>query len=154
MNKLPSLRSHILALPTELKIEPDDLTVFADDGQIESARDGTNQHFEFKYRANVIITNYSGQFDQLTYWVLQWLATNQPNHQETPMDFEADILNDDSVDLSLTINLTETIKVESTEDGIKLNHVDDPSHLPVLLNAVNWTLLANDDPVADWVNNG
>lgn len=154
MKKLESLRIHLLSIPTELKIEPEDLLVFADNGKIISSSDGTNQHYDYEYKANIIITNYSGNFDQLTFWVLSWLKDKQPNHEPDPINFEADIINTDSVDLSITLNLAETIKTEQTEDGLVLHHVDDPDTSPVLLPAPDWTLSSNGDPLADWVQNG
>jgi len=154
MNKLASLRAHLLSIPGELKIEPDDLLTFADSGQIISSASGTNEHYEFNYKGNIIISNYSGAADQLAYWVLQWMKINQPDHLDDPIQFEADILNDDSVDLSLTINLNETVKVETTVDGIVLHHVNEPSIEPVLLDAATWTLAVNDLPVADWIAGG
>jgi len=55
MNKLESMRAHLLAIPGELKIDPDDLMTFADQGTVYSASSGTNRHFEMRYKANIII---------------------------------------------------------------------------------------------------
>lgn len=154
MNKLTSLRAHILSIPGEINIEPDDLLTFADSGLIVADASGTNEHYEFRYKANIIISNYSGPADKLAFWVLQWMKVNQPEHNQEAIQFEADILNEDSVDLSLTIDLNETVKVESTVDGILLHHVDEPSIEPELLTAAEWTLLANGAEVANWVDGG
>jgi len=154
MHKLTLLRAHILSIPGEIKIEPDDLLTFADNGQILADASGTNDHYEFRYKGNIIITNYSGRADQLSYWLLQWLKTNQPEHSQETIQFEADILNDDSVDLSLTIDLNETVKVESTAEGIVLHHADEPSIEPVLLDATEWTLSANGEELETWVQGG
>jgi hypothetical protein len=154
MNKLASLRAHLLSIPGEITIEPDDLLTFADSGQIISSASGTNEHYEFKYKGNIIISNYSGQADKLAYWLLQWMKANQPDHLDDPIQFEADILNDDSVDLSLTIELNETVKIEQTADGILLHHVDEPSIEPIPLDAATWTLAANGDEVANWIEGG
>ena len=154
MNKLASLRAHLLGVPGDNNIEPDDLLTFADSGIIKSNANGTNQHFVFEYKANVIIKNYSGKVDQLAYWLLQWMKVNQPDHPEEAVIFEADILNDDSADLSLTIDINETVKAEETEEGLVLNHVDEPSIEPELLDVQEWTLLANGEEVANWVDGG
>ena len=154
MNKLISLRDHLLGIPGEINIEPDDLLTFADSGQILSNASGTNKHFVFKYKANIIVTNFIGQVDQLSFWVLQWMKVNQPEHPEEAIQFEADILNDKSADLSLTIDLNETVKVETTEEGIVLHHVDEPSIEPELLDAQEWTLSANGEELANWVEGG
>jgi hypothetical protein len=154
MNKLAALRAHLLAIPGEIKIEPDDLLTFADSGQVIANASGTHEHYELRYKGNIIITNYSGRADMLAYWLLQWLKVNQPEHPDEALQFDADILNDDSVDLSLTIDLNETIKVEQTVDGIVLHHVDEPSIEPVLLPATEWTLFANGDELTTWLQDG
>jgi hypothetical protein len=153
MNKLQSLRDHLLTGPIE--IDADDLLTFADEGQIISNASGTNDHYEFNYKANVIITNFSGHADQLAFWVLQWLKIAQPDHRPEAVQFEADVLGEKSVDLSLSLNLTETIKVSADANGdILLHHADEPNIDPVLLPATEWTLYANDDPIETWLQNG
>ncbi len=153
MNKLTSLHNHILSNP-DLLILPADLLSFASGMQIVSSPAGTNEHFEIQYTANIVITNYSAEFDQLAYWLLLWLRTNQPDHSEEAVRFGADILNSTTKDLSLTIALSETIKVEQTAEGTLLHHVDEPTIEPVLLAAPQWTLYANGDQVAEWVASG
>lgn len=154
MQKLTSLRDHLLSIPDELKIESDDLMIFADNGKIVSSADGTNLHFEYHYNANIIITNFSGNPDMLVIWMLQWLEQYQPNHADEPFNFDADIINTDSVDLSLTAPLTSTVKVESAPEGLKIFHADDPNNNPVLLSAKNWTLNINGTEAENWVQNG
>ncbi|MCW8965191.1 MAG: phage tail protein [Candidatus Pacearchaeota archaeon] len=155
MKKLQLIRDHLLSGP--IKIEPDNLLTYADKGKVKAHAQGTNSHFEFEYNANIIIENFSGQADQITYWVLLWLNQHQPNHGENAFDFQADILNDKNVDLAITLALTETIKVSTDVNGdIVLHHADDPTLEPVLLPATDWTLYVNDDPdpVATWLQNG
>lgn len=157
MHKLQSLRDHLLTAPATLKIEPDLLLTYADKGVVISSPDGTNEHYEFKYNANIIIENFAGQSDQLTYWVLTWLAAKQPNHTEQAFEFQADHLNDKAVDIALTIPLTETIKVSrDINNDIVLHHADDPSLKPVLLPAVEWSLFIQDDPnpIETWLQDG
>lgn len=154
MNKLESLRAHLLAIPGELKIDPDDLLTFAGQGTVYSAAHGTNQHFELRYKANVIVQNYSGRADQLMFWLLQWLAANQPDHAPEAVEFQADLLNHKSADLSITVDLTETVKVEQVAEGIKLHHCD-PSIPPDLLPANPWTLYVrhrdDETTITTWV---
>jgi len=154
MKKLTSLRDHLLSIPNELKIEADDLMVFADNGKIVSSADGTNRHFEYHYNANIIITNFSSNPDMLIIWLLQWLEANQPNHDDEPLNFDADLINNDSVDLSLTTPLTSTVKVESAAEGLKITHADDPNNNPVLLSSIDWTLSINGTEAENWVQNG
>lgn len=154
MNKLESLRAHLLAIPGELKIDPDDLLTFADQGTVYSAAQGTNPHFELRYKANIIVQNFSGRADRLMFWLLQWLAVNQPDHAPDAVEFQADLLNHKSADLSISVDLTETVRVEQTADGIKLHHCD-PSIPPDTLPANPWTLYvrhrADEQYITTWV---
>jgi len=158
MKLLEDLRRHILSLPGEIKIDPDDLLTFADDGRIISAAEGTNPHFELAYKANLIIQNLSASPDQLFYWLLLWLAQNLPNHKEDAIKWQADLLNQTSTDLSISIELTEIIKVETTAEGIKLKHCGLPKLEPELLTAKNWSLYllpeSTTTPIAQWVQGG
>ena len=153
MNKLYSLRAHLLSIPDELKIEPEDLITFGDTGRLISAAYGTNQHFELGYQANIIIKNFSGNSMQLLFWVLSWYHQKQPNHKPDEASFDVDLLNEKSVDVSFTLPLTETVKVEQTVDGLALLSVDDPDVEPVLLTSDGWAMfLGNEvDPAAEWV---
>lgn len=155
MKKLQLIREHLLSGP--IKIEPDNLLTYADKGTVKANAQGTNKHYEFAYNANIIIENFSGQADQITYWILEWLNQYQPNHGEDAFEFQADVLNDDNVDLAITLALTETIKVSTNIDGdIVLHHADDPTLEPVLLPAAEWKLyISNEpDPAAEWLQNG
>lgn len=156
MKKLESLRAHLLSIPGELIVDPEDLSTRADRGTVYSHATGTNRHFELRYRAEVLVMNYSGDPDRLWFWLLQWLAVNQPDHAPEAVSFNADRLNDKSSDVLISFDLTETVKVEESADGIRLQHCAEPSIEPELLPAEQWALhiapACVDDPVATWVN--
>ncbi len=152
--KLKSLRRHILSIPNELRIDPDDLITFTENGAIESHAEGTNQHFQLKYKAKIILQDFSDNPLKLFFWLLQWMKVNQPNHKPDAVQFDSDMIDDKKTDLEITIDITEDIKVESSAQGIKLYSADEPDINPELLTAENWTLYANNERVADWVNNG
>lgn len=157
MNKLESMRAHLLAIPGELKIDPDDLMTFADQGTVYSASSGTNRHFEMRYKANIIIHNYSGSADRLMFWLLQWMTEHQPDHVPEALEFQADLLNHHSADISITVALTETVRVEQAADGIRLHHCD-PTIPPDDLPANPWTLYvrhrSDETPITTWVDGG
>lgn len=158
MNQLKSLREHILSLPGEIRIDPNDLVTYAEKGQVISTAEGTNRHFELRYQAHIIVQNYSAAADRLFYWVLIWLADNQPGHKPEAINWQADLLNHDSSDIAITIDINELIKVETTPEGIRLNPCGLPMVPTELLTAPQWQLhLAPncaDHPVAQWVNGG
>ena len=152
--KLLSLRNHILSIADEIKIEPDDLATFTDSGVIESQPEGSNLHFQLKYNAIIIITDFADNPLKLFYWILQWMRINQPNHTADAIKFESDQLDDKKTDLQITIALVDDIKITNTDDGIKLYSTNEPDLNPVLLSANNWTMKANDETIASWINGG
>lgn len=155
MHKLASLRQHLLEFPGKPPIDPGHLLTFADAGQVMSAPEGTNEHWELRYDASIVVTNFSSHADQLFFWVLQWLRAHQPDHAPEALRFEADVLNNKSADVSLTIPLTETVKVSRTDAGIVLHHADEPDLVEPILPAEEWGLYVGDsDPAAEWVNGG
>lgn len=156
MNKLISLRDHLLSIQDEIRLEPEDLLTFGDKGKLTSDAYGTNQHFELSYQANIIIKNFSGNSLQLLFWILSWFHQKQPDHKPDDAAFDVDLLNDKSVDISFVLPLTETIKVEDTEAGLVLLSVNEPDVAPVLLSSPEWKMfLGNDvDPATEWTQGG
>jgi len=158
VKKLESLRVHVLSIQTELNIDPHDLETRAERGTVYSHASGTNQHFELRYRAEMLVMNYSGDPDRLWFWVLQWLKVNQPDHAPDALSFNADRLNDQSSDVLISVDLTETIKVEKAPDGIRLHHCGEPDIEPELLPANPWSLhidhRGESTKVTEWLQDG
>ena len=144
MKKLESLREHLLSSP--LQLQADDLLTFAEQGKVISFQGEDNQHFELRYSANIIITDYSGDADQIACLVLQWLKQHQPHHKEDAIEFEADILSQSAVDLSLKIDLSEIIKVRVEEEGIYLKSCAEPNLAEILLPKQEWEITSEHNP--------
>lgn len=147
MNKLSALRTHMLSFQDDVAIDPKNLITLAQRGSIESYRDETrNNGFGWKYTAEIIVTDFSGDANKLVYLLLLWLDEHEPNHPPEAFDFEAEILNAHSTDLSFTIPLTDTVQAIEGEDGITLH----PYTEPLLDDSVDATLTdlwVNDIPV-------
>ena len=132
MNKPNSLRDHLLAAVPELHKNPDRLLVFIDNGSIRStAAHGLS--FEYSYTLNVILTDYAGHPDAVAIPLLAWLLVNQPElltnleKGRTAIAFEADVLDNSKVDLSLKLPLTERVIVKKQEDGsLQVSHPAEP----------------------------
>ncbi|MEW6178235.1 MAG: phage tail protein [Pseudomonadota bacterium] len=158
MKKLESLRIHLLSIPGELIDDPENLSTRAERGTVYSHASGTNRHFELRYRAEVLVMNYSGDPDRLWFWVLQWLAVNQPDHAPEAVSFNADRLNDQSSDVLISFDLTETVKVEETPEGVRLHHCSEPGIEPELLPANPWSLYLDhrgeSTKVTEWLQDG
>ena len=132
MNKPSALRAHLLAAVPELHKNPDRLLVFIDNGSIRSTA-APGLSFEYSYTLNVILTDYAGHPDAVAIPLLAWLLVNQPElltnleKGKTAIAFEADVLDNSKVDLSLKLPLTERVIVKKQEDGsLQVSHPDEP----------------------------
>ncbi|MFG9064115.1 phage tail protein [Pseudomonas aeruginosa] len=132
MNKPSALRAHLLAAVPELHKNPDRLLVFIDNGTIRSTA-APGLSFEYSYTLNVILTDYAGHPDAVAIPLLAWLLVNQPElltnleKGKTAIAFEADVLDNSKVDLSLKLPLTERVIVKKQDDGsLQVSHPDEP----------------------------
>lgn len=132
MNKPNSLRAHLLAAVLELHKNPDRLLVFIDNGTIRSTA-APGLSFEYSYTLNIILTDYAGHPDAVAIPLLAWLLVNQPElltnleKGKTAIAFEADVLDNSKVDLSLKLPLTERVIVKKQDDGsLQVSHPNEP----------------------------
>lgn len=155
MNKPNSLRAHLLAAVPELHKNPDRLLVFIDNGTIRStAAHGLS--FEYSYTLNVILTDFAGHPDAVAIPLLAWVMVNQHEllaNQEkgkTAIAFEADVLDNSKVDLSLKLPLTERVIVKRMDDGtLQVDHPPEPQ-LDEFFPAGPWQLFGNGELLAEW----
>ncbi|HBN7642439.1 phage tail protein [Pseudomonas aeruginosa] len=155
MNKPNSLRAHLLAAVPELHKNPDRLLVFIDNGTIRStAAHGLS--FEYSYTLNVILTDFAGHPDAVAIPLLAWVMVNQHEllaNQEkgkTAIAFEADVLDNSKVDLSIKLPLTERVIVKKQATGaLDVTHPAEPQLEP-FLEAGTWQLYAEGMLLAEW----
>ncbi|MEE9678700.1 phage tail protein [Pseudomonas moraviensis] len=132
MNKPESLRAHLLASVPELKKNPDRLMVFIDNGTMRSTA-ALGLSFEYSYTLNLIFTDYAGHPDAIAIPLFAWILVNQRELMEnlergkTAVSFEADILDNSKVDLSIKLPLTERVIVKREDDGhLTVDHPPEP----------------------------
>lgn len=132
MNKPNSLRDHLLAADPTLAQNPERLLVFIDEGNIRATA-APGLSFEWLYTLNIIITDYAGHPDNIAIPLLAWLRRNQPDlltnieKGKDAIGFEADILGNDKVDLSITMPLTERVIVKRLPDeSLEVTHPPEP----------------------------
>ncbi|MBH3355749.1 phage tail protein [Pseudomonas stutzeri] len=155
MNKPESLRAHLLAAIPELKRNPDRLLVFIDNGTMRSTA-APGLSFEYSYTLNLILTDFAGHPDAVAIPLFAWVLVNQRElmeNQEKGRDaikFEADILDNSKVDLSITLPLTERVIVKQQGDGML--HVEHPEEPPLepYYPAGHWQLYAKNMLIAEW----
>ncbi|WP_417787529.1 phage tail protein [Stutzerimonas xanthomarina] len=132
MNKPESLRAHLVAAVPELKRNPDRLLTFVDNGSMRSTA-APGLSFEYSYTLNIILTDFAGHPDAIAIPLFAWVLVNQRElmeNQEKGRDaikFEADILDNSKVDLSITLPLTERVIVKRQADGtLQVSHPAEP----------------------------
>ena len=126
MRKPVKLRDWLLASVRDIKRNPEKLQIFIDRGNLQ-ARLQDSLHFEYQYTLNLIVTDFAVSADHLMVPLLAWVNINQPEMEPDAIQFEADIIAHDKIDLSLTMPLTERVLVTQGEDGnYTTNHPAEP----------------------------
>lgn len=155
MIKPDSLRKQLTDALAELRRDPDKLQVYIDAGAIVSTG-VPNLSFEYRYTLNVLITDYAGHPDSVMVPLLAWVAINQPellhnrDQQRNGIGFEADLLDQGRVDLSIEIPLTERVGVHPRAGGgYNVEHYPEPEP-EAGWPAEHWQVFLRDELIAEW----
>ena len=128
MKKLDSLRTHLLRAVPEIRNSPEKMEIFVDKGDV-AVRAGSLS-FEYSYTASLWVQDFSASVDKLLVPVLAWIAANQPDLFEKgdrkPFTFQSDLLDAETCDITISINLTELVRVEQQAKGLKVTHLPEP----------------------------
>ncbi len=134
MIKPGQIRDIVTSANPYLSRDPDKLQVFLDSGTVV-AYGAASLSFEYRYTLNLIVQDYPYHADQIVLPVLAYLRTQQPelfeNHDKAQnlIRFDAEILNETTLDLSLQVDLTERVIVGQGEgDKLIATHVGEPAH--------------------------
>ncbi len=130
MKKPDTLRRTILSFVPALAADPSKLSLFVDKGRI-AARAGGTLSLEYRYTLNVVIEDYAGAVDDLMVPLLAWIAEQQPDLLEgadpEPFAFESELLGADRADVSISIELTEAVRVTpKVNGGFDADHLEEP----------------------------
>jgi len=155
MDKPNSLREHLLAAVPGLKPNPDRLLMFVDAGKVRCTA-AASLSFEYAYTLQIILTDFAGHPDSVMLPILGWIRTHQTElmvNLEKSADgikFEADILDNSKVDMSITLALTERVVVKRQDDGkFQVAHAPDQPYEPFVEHGPI-TVYAGDELVAQW----
>lgn len=150
MNKPDSLRKALTAALPDLLRNPDRLAIFIDQGRVVSRMAPPPAFpapsFEYRYRLNVVIQDMTEHPDAVMVTVLMWLHEHQPDllqrHDREPVKFDADIISADTIDLSIELDLSESVRAaDRVEGGFDLTHIAEPPAIEELENVPRWTPL-------------
>ena len=130
MNKPKSIREFLQSKVAALKQCPDDFLTFIESGQIVSTQ-SVNPSFVYHYKLNIVILDFNGHADEIILPILIWLRSNQPDiltgEPNEKFTFEAEILTNETADISISLQLTERVKVTVVDDEIKTHHCSEPN---------------------------
>lgn len=132
MLKPESLRDALTKSVPVLKNNPDMLRLFVDNGQIASTL-AASLSFEKRYTLNVVVTDFKDDLDLLLVPVLAWLREYQPDIMTTDEGMKkgftwyCDINNDSSVDISISLLITERTLVKQIDTTLHINNIPEPA---------------------------
>ena len=154
MNKPDSLRRALCDSVPELVRNPEHLHIFIDDGRI-IATGAPSLSFEYAYTLKLIVTDFASHPDTIFVPLLAWLSHNQvdllQNWSNVPdgVVFEADILNETTIDLEIRLKLTESVGVQDAGGVRTITHHDEPP-LDPYQDIERWELYIKGEPVESW----
>jgi hypothetical protein len=155
VKKPDSLRETLSSACPELRSNPERLLMFIDEGRLVSTA-AAGLSFEYAYTLHIILTDFAGDPDAIMVPLLAWVAINQVElldnvqMRETGITFEADLLDNAKVDLSVRIKLTERVVVRTKAGGaLEMQHVDEPQ-AEARLEAGRWELWLKDQLLVTW----
>ncbi len=126
MKKPQALRAYLLQSNPHLTSNPDCLQIYINTGTI-SCRPQTSLHYQYEYTLNVIVTDLSSHPDCIIAPLLAWVRTHQIDLPPTAIQFEADIIDNNKIDLSITLPLSEGVLVNTTDaTHYSAIHIDEP----------------------------
>ncbi|MAM57370.1 MAG: phage tail protein [Salinicola sp.] len=151
MQKLTSLRQHLLDSVPGLAADPDRLRTYVPEGNIAFSR-GLNLSHEYRVTAEIIIIGTDGDLDPIVLPILQWLGRYQPDVDPAQaLRFSAEIHNHTEVDVIFSVELTERVValVDCATRQIRSEHRM-PKYPLDACPAEHWQLLVRSDPNADY----
>lgn len=116
MRKAAALRAF---LADKLDIDPATLQLYITKGTIACGRGGSLS-FEYRYPVTIELLPWTGPIDAVTVPLLVWIAAHQPSildDSEERFTFEAEPLDNDQTDITVTLQLTEFIRVDPRDGG-------------------------------------
>jgi hypothetical protein len=125
MKKLTDLRTFLLDHP--IGIEAENLLTFAEKGETEYNFDPDDKSFQISYDANLVLTDFVGDFNAVLFVLQDWLYHNQPDLKPDAVKFHIDILDHRRSDVSLLVSLSEDIQATEQDTGHELTSLDEPN---------------------------
>lgn len=127
---MKSLRTAITAAVPELVTHPARLKMWIEQGSAQS-RQTASFGFSFSYRLSVYLEDLSTDIAIVSLALFRWLRVNQAELLAPGTDgftFDADVLDNGTVDVMFLLRLTENVAVTARDDGkFDLNYLPEPN---------------------------
>lgn len=131
MYKPKSLRKALTDAVPDLARNPDMMRIFIDNGKLASTL-ATSLSFENQYTLNVVVTDFTGDIELLLVPINAWLRIHQADIMTTDegrkrgFTYFADINNGDSIDISISLMLTERTIVKEQGHELHVEQAPEP----------------------------
>lgn len=131
MNKPAALRDFLSKSIPWLGENPDKLVILANRGTVFSSGDGTLSHV-VGYELQAIVVDYPLEPSTVFVPVLAWLRQYQPDllqnakRMESGFRFEAEFMSHALADLSITLQVTERVKVSESGGSASVEYLPEP----------------------------
>lgn len=131
MYKPKSLRKALTDAVPDLARNPEMMRIFIDNGKLASTL-AASLSFENQYTLNVVVTDFTGDIELLLVPIQAWLRIHQADIMTTDegrkkgFTYFADINDNDSADISISLMLTERTIVREEGDKLHVETVPDP----------------------------
>lgn len=122
MKKPASLRAAIARVLPEVERDYNKLAMWIEKGSLK-ARHGSNHGFAWSYDLTILATGYRDDPAVLFFAITEWLRDQQPEAlapNAPPVMFEVDILDEKTVDLTITLKLDELVDAVLNSESGKL----------------------------------
>jgi hypothetical protein len=126
MDKPASLRNYLLANNNHIKRNPESLIIYIDEGKL-STQLQANLNFNYNYSLKVIITDFAEHPDAIIIPLLAWLRIHQIDLKPDDIEFEADIISHDKIDLEISFPLNECVIVTDDMGMYSAEHLPEPT---------------------------
>jgi hypothetical protein len=161
MRKPHSLREHLAAATPELQLAPDKLSIFIKNGKLVAAG-ARSISFEYRYTLSIVVLDYASHADAIMVPLMAWLRRHQieiydnPDLRERSVRFEGEYLNNETMDLTIEIDLTEAVVVrpgaepDSPETVRRYTVTHPPEPERTLSMSEHWVIQFEDGVLAEW----
>lgn len=120
MQKPDDLRAYLVAQLTDLSTNPECLRIWIEEGTIKTSLTASRA-FELRYKLNIAIIDYTASPLGIFMVINEWLRCHQPDliasQAADGYEIQAEIMTNNSLDLALTLPLSEAILCTKRPDG-------------------------------------